>query len=462
MAGPPRIMVVEDQRELAQLLGAAIEAAGMRTLLFHTGEDAHAFLEEDEPEAAIVDLVLPDLMGSELVLELSARGVPVVVVTGVFRGEAYRREAEEEHGAAAFFEKPFSTQEVLDTVTRLIGWQAPKSTPSHRSDADPARLEVVDPTGADILSPQAQAPSEGPAARMRRQMGFVEDLIEVGGPQAEAPSALDPFVPATVSVTPPSSPDPREAGAQRETPAEGNLGQTTVPRLLVAYYEAKTSGALRLQRGKVRKIVYIREGHPIFAASNLATDRLLTFAANAGRLTQEDAEAAFRLAQEQGRRVGEVLIEAGLFDRSSLRELVLDQVRQTLWGCFDWREGTFAIDTAASRAEPIHLDLPLGELILEGTRRAVSDALLEAELPDDLYLAPHPAPAIPVESLLLSGEEAQLLAQIDGTKSVADLLALSDLQPHAARALLHALRDMRVVGPRQQVDRQARRIGYLM
>ncbi len=447
-------MVVEDHTELVLLLASALRAAGFEADTYATGEAALQQLDEGEPDAAIVDLMLPDMMGSELVLELSARGVPVVAVSGVFRGKRYQREATEEHGAAAFLEKPFSTQALVETLRELTGLDGP-AVPAHAAGARTSS-ELDTPVGSE----EDVIPEPLRTARHRR-MGIVEDLIPVSGPSTRGSpetAILDPALPATRLAPPP----PSRSRDPSTTPGCGSLGEVTVPRLLVAYHQARTTGALHLTRGKVKKVIFIREGQPTFAASNLASERLLTFAARSGRLSDSDAEAAYRLAQETGRRVGELLIELGVLDRAGLADLVRDQVRSMLWDCFAWREGTFRIDTETARNEPLRLRLPLQDLVLEGTRRAVPPELLETELADDLLLAPEPAPAIPVEALPLTADEAWLLSQIDGTKTVADLLTLSELPPDHARALLRATRQLRTAAPRRLGPPATDRIGFLV
>ena len=285
-------------------------------------------------------------------------------------------------------------------------------------------------------------------------MGIVEDLIQVpGGPRGDATARRDPTA-AVQAQPPPPRPGP-DPGRQ------GDLATTSVPRLLAACHQAGTTGTLRLRRGPVLKVIYLRGGRPTFAASNLAGDRLLTFAVRTGVVRREDAEAALRLAQEEERRVGELLVDLGILDRRSLGRLVIDQVRAVIWSTFAWDDGRFEVRTAPDRREPLTLDLPLPELLLGGLQRALDLGALRRRLPDDTLLFPQPAPAVPLEQVPLDADGAHLLAAADGTKSVADLLALTGVPEATGRARLLALVALDVLAPRA-APAPSTRVGFVL
>ncbi len=512
----PRILVVDDHFELAELLAAALENEGLVAVVAREGEEALSEARTDRFDLAIIDLVLPDMLGMEL-LDAFAKlepPVPTVAMSGVFRGERYNRDATHRHGALCFFEKPFSTTAVVSEILTILKDLGDAPRPEEATDAaGPMELDLATtvqpstseelasfPDAATVLgkdepglqreaggesreSPQGRAlPSKikgsdstsSPVSdrtehqrRQRRQMGFVEDLVQVdarpapeGGPPASSRDDLDPALPSRSSDL---SVKPGLPPRRKVPPRGGEIAETTVPRLLAAVHEAGSTGALELQRGRVNKVVYLRDGQPTFAASNLAGDRLIGFAVNRGVLSQEDAESVLSLARDERRRIGEVLVELGVLDRRTLHRLVRDQVRAVIWSTFSWREGRYAIRPhREGRKEPITLSFPLGKLILEGTLRAVPLLVLRTDLPDEVMLAPQPAPVIPVESLNLGATDARVLVATDGTKSVGDLLTLFDEKEKDVRALLKALCDLGVLAPREQLDSRSRRIGFVV
>ena len=78
------IMIVEDQPEVAAVLADFAEEHGCGTVILPSAEDALAYLVEDQPDAILLDLVLPGMSGSQFLETLARqqRGIPVVVVTG--------------------------------------------------------------------------------------------------------------------------------------------------------------------------------------------------------------------------------------------------------------------------------------------------------------------------------------------------------------------------------------------
>ncbi|MFW6369483.1 MAG: response regulator, partial [Myxococcota bacterium] len=407
-----RVLVVDDHFELAELLSAALENEGLEAVVACSGQEALREARVSPPDLAIVDLGLPDMLGTELLEALAGFDppVPAVAMSGIFRGERYDHDATFRYGARLFFEKPFSTTMLVRRILELLGEMGEQEKRSEREEGEDEPLimtltetvhpdsgeEEIFPDAAEVLGDEELAsplpePSGGHGApaleeesesagdfercrkARRRQMGFVEDMIEVepaafdapGGAQSveeEAPSSVDPSLPGLVSPGPPA-PRSREPAAPSRG---GELGASTVPRLLVAFHQAGSTGALEVRRGRVTKVIYLRDGQPVFAASNLAGDRLLAFAVSRGAIRKEDAESALALAQEGGQRIGEILVELGVLDRRLLQRLVRDQVRAVIWSTFARREGSYAIRARKeSRKEPIALNLPLGALILE-------------------------------------------------------------------------------------------------
>ena len=78
------------------------------------------------PDLVITDIVMPDMEGMELLRTLSRQGItiPVIVMSGNSLGTKFL-DAAHLFGAQASLRKPFSKQELLDAVTRVLGNQHP-------------------------------------------------------------------------------------------------------------------------------------------------------------------------------------------------------------------------------------------------------------------------------------------------------------------------------------------------
>ena len=141
----PLVLVVEDHPELGELLAAALEHEGLEATLAASGAAALAALEGPRPAAALVNMMLPDMLGTEVldVLASAEPPIPAIAMSGVFRGGRYAQEAAA-HGAAQFVEKPFSTQEIVAALRDLAGVEAPVPT-ADTGDLDAELRETVQP-----------------------------------------------------------------------------------------------------------------------------------------------------------------------------------------------------------------------------------------------------------------------------------------------------------------------------
>ncbi|RIK41868.1 MAG: DNA-binding response regulator [Chloroflexi bacterium] len=115
-----RVLVVEDEPRLVQLLRAILEAAGYRVQVVSTGERALEHVALDMPDLILLDLQLPGQLDGFAVAE-RLRGfsmTPIIMVT------AYGREEERLRGFAAgaddYITKPFSARELLARVQAVL------------------------------------------------------------------------------------------------------------------------------------------------------------------------------------------------------------------------------------------------------------------------------------------------------------------------------------------------------
>lgn len=117
-----RILVVEDEAALAELLAYNLEAAGHEVRVARDGEEAALLLAEEDFDLALIDWMLPGLSGLELCRRLRrqerTRGLPVIMVTA--RGEEEDRVRGLETGADDYLTKPLSMAELRARVGALL------------------------------------------------------------------------------------------------------------------------------------------------------------------------------------------------------------------------------------------------------------------------------------------------------------------------------------------------------
>ena len=111
----PTVLIVEDEHDMLELLDVNLRAAGFETLLAGSGERALALVRERIPDVVLLDLMLPDVPGTEVCRQIRSdpltRDVPVVICTA--RADEVDRIVGFELGAADYVTKPFSMRELV-------------------------------------------------------------------------------------------------------------------------------------------------------------------------------------------------------------------------------------------------------------------------------------------------------------------------------------------------------------
>ncbi len=139
------VLLCDDERDLLSVLDFNLRAAGFETILATRGEEALLALKRRVPDLVLLDLMLPDLAGTEVCRRIKAdprtRHVPVVMLTA--KGEAVDRVVGFELGADDYVTKPFSVRELvlrLKAVLRRAG--GGRSVERPRERVGPIRVDV--------------------------------------------------------------------------------------------------------------------------------------------------------------------------------------------------------------------------------------------------------------------------------------------------------------------------------
>ena len=108
----PRVLVVDDEPQIVRALKVVLREAGFQAVPAETAAEALDLASVRPPEAAIIDLVLPDLDGVELTRRLREWSeMPILVLSAV--GEEEQKVSALEAGADDYITKPFGTRELV-------------------------------------------------------------------------------------------------------------------------------------------------------------------------------------------------------------------------------------------------------------------------------------------------------------------------------------------------------------
>jgi DNA-binding response OmpR family regulator len=87
------------------------------------GQSAYEKFQEEKPDLVLLEAMLPKLHGFDLTQKIYSEtkgSVPIVIVTGLYKGAQYKNEALRSFGAADYFEKPFDDRQLVSSVINLL------------------------------------------------------------------------------------------------------------------------------------------------------------------------------------------------------------------------------------------------------------------------------------------------------------------------------------------------------
>jgi two-component system KDP operon response regulator KdpE len=140
---PRKVLVVDDDAHIRRVLRAALTAANFQVFEADSGSSALDHISSDAPDVVVLDLILPDIDGLEVIRRIRARSrVPIMVLSG--RGGQKAIIDALELGADDFLNKPFGVDELkarLHTALRH-GFQQKDDSPVFRSGG--LQVDLVD------------------------------------------------------------------------------------------------------------------------------------------------------------------------------------------------------------------------------------------------------------------------------------------------------------------------------
>lgn len=118
-----RVLLIEDEPNIIEAIRFILSRDGWRVDTHSDGETALETVRRKAPDLVILDVMLPNRSGYDILNDLRAeeatQALPVLMLTA--RGQKKDRELAEKLGVNRFMTKPFSNGEILATVRELVG-----------------------------------------------------------------------------------------------------------------------------------------------------------------------------------------------------------------------------------------------------------------------------------------------------------------------------------------------------
>lgn len=209
----PRILIVEDEPDLAGLVEVNLSLAGYDVVVAPTGEDGLAAIERHPPDAVLLDVMLPGIDGWSVLRTVkedpAAEDLPVVMLTAL----SAERDLIRGHlqGAVEYLTKPFEMRRLLATVEAVLRPPSPEELADRRertrtmlrrlaeldsgrsADGDQVRLSALERTPERERTAERTATSEQIAglATLTEKQRWLASALGAGWPARRVAEHLD-------------------------------------------------------------------------------------------------------------------------------------------------------------------------------------------------------------------------------------------------------------------------------
>ena len=121
-----RLLVIDDEADIREVAKASLElVGGFKVLTSASGKNGITLAEREQPDAIILDLMMPEMDGRETLVQLKAnpdtQGIPVVLLTAKVHG--FGPDLARQAGAAGLLLKPFDPMLLSKQVCAILGWE---------------------------------------------------------------------------------------------------------------------------------------------------------------------------------------------------------------------------------------------------------------------------------------------------------------------------------------------------
>ena len=127
MSNKKRILLVDDEGKFVVALKIRLEKSGYQVSQAYDGEEALSKARSENPDLIILDLMLPKVDGfmicSLLKKDDRYKHIPIIICSSRIREED--KELGRKVGADAYITKPFDSQDLMDTIKRLLSGNKP-------------------------------------------------------------------------------------------------------------------------------------------------------------------------------------------------------------------------------------------------------------------------------------------------------------------------------------------------
>ncbi|MDP8224380.1 MAG: DnaJ domain-containing protein [Candidatus Lernaella stagnicola] len=495
------LIVIHNRSELRRF-ATKFREAGFDVVPAADGLSGLDLFHETQPDAVIINLLIPKLSGGELCKRLKSdpegTEVPVAILSGLFKRTDMADRARRQWQADAYFQAPHDIDEIVRHIEKLVADAPPRpkrpapevDEPDLAVEEDPAELldeefgddapvhseaddatpeepdldALIDKAMAELehidlvdRSPKvAQINEEITAEKSERTTAASDnplaDLLaeledSAGRPEHEEETAAPEAPPAEVPPVKRPRAKVSATEASDEFSYEGELADVSVPELMAHLYFARQTGILELNSQGTYKHVYFDRGRAVYVESEGRQESLGQILLRQGIISEDDLMLSLANMATYGKKQGGALVEMGMINPMQLYQALRLQMREKLLSLFQWFDGDYYFD--ASPFDKYSLTIfenPMPQMIHDGIAQSYDgDSLAEmfSGLLEQVVVRNEP---MPFDEREFDADEDlwKVYALIDDRRTIAEVVADSPLEAGPTYVLLFAMLILRM------------------
>ena len=219
---------------------------------------------------------------------------------------------------------------------------------------------------------------------------------------------------------------------------QGRLETASLPRIVRDLWRAKATGNLHLWNRDATKRLVFKDGHIVFAGTNVEKEKLGERLVQAGKIDRSVLDLSFRVMERSDERFGKTIVEMGWVSPMEMQRYVATQIKDIIYSVFTWDEGDYRFEAVDDPVPAeLMLELHTAEVIYEGASRVINMETIRAgvgSLGNGLKLAEGERLSIPVTQ-----EDGFILSRVKECASIGDVVSTSPLGEEESLRRIYAL-----------------------
>ena len=431
-----RVLVVDDSPTIRKVVHAILSNRGYTVIACADGQDALQILTHQLVDLILLDFVMPNMNGFQFCRALrvieTAREVPVILMSA--KADRIRDRFIEQTGAVDAITKPFDPTALLAFVGSAL-----KRLTQRRKQDDSAADGVPD-SHNDEPPPSVLTPSKlTPHAEIAHALAYaVQSEIHSDASAADDDSHHSTRISSIIEsalrskdMLPLLQRLRWSLAASSDDALFGDLATIPVSEVMQLLQMQRQTGILEIADRNVIVLIHLRHGLVNLAQCINGSPELLLgrYFLRKGRISRSVLENAAAEAKRKGELLGTLLVAMGHISQEDLRSALIQQTSEIIYEALRWKRGSFLLRRNAQRAEAENaaLALPIAAIVMEGFRRVDEWRVIEQTIQFDEVLLRNDSAIVNLPLNHLSQQDYRVLAEIDGTRRVRDIIEQSNM-----------------------------------